>query len=437
MLRRFRLPAAAVAAGLPALLAGMLAAPTATVLVGPDDTMVRTVNVDPPPSAPTDEDLGLDGAHPPVDTAPQLVDGSSPGRRRRPQPRPAGRGCPARRSRPGCCSPTATPPPRCARSDPACHLHWSLVAGIGKVESGHAYDGALDRRGRTTVADPRAGAQRGGRRRRDRRHRRRAVRRRHHLGPRGGADAVHPVVLGGLGPGRRRRRHAATRPTSTTPRWPPRRYLCAGDRDLERRERPPQRRLQLQPLVGLRRPGAGLGRRLRHRHDAGRARSPPPATVGAERRSPPAAATDRRAAAPPGRPRRPHPAPTPDAAVPREPPASAAPPSGEPEPAPSRPVGPRRRPQPGAHRHPAGALPDRDPDRQPDRHRRPATRRPPPRRRRRRPTPTPDADPDGHRPDPRRPDPDADARPRPAGTAGTLTANSLRARAAAWQTARP
>ncbi len=36
-------------------------------------------------------------------------------------------------------------------SDQACHLHWSLVAGIGKVESGHAYNGALDRRGRTTA----------------------------------------------------------------------------------------------------------------------------------------------------------------------------------------------------------------------------------------------------------------------------------------------
>ena len=35
------------------------------------------------------------------------------------------------------------------RSDPACHLHWSLVAAIGKVESGHAYGGALDRSGRT------------------------------------------------------------------------------------------------------------------------------------------------------------------------------------------------------------------------------------------------------------------------------------------------
>ncbi len=35
------------------------------------------------------------------------------------------------------------------RSDPACHLPWSLLAGIGQVESGQAYDGAIDRKGRT------------------------------------------------------------------------------------------------------------------------------------------------------------------------------------------------------------------------------------------------------------------------------------------------
>ena len=34
-------------------------------------------------------------------------------------------------------------------SDPGCHLSWSLVAAIGKVESGHAYGGRVDRAGRT------------------------------------------------------------------------------------------------------------------------------------------------------------------------------------------------------------------------------------------------------------------------------------------------
>ncbi len=35
------------------------------------------------------------------------------------------------------------------RSDAGCHLGWPLLAGIGKVESGHAYGGAVDRRGDT------------------------------------------------------------------------------------------------------------------------------------------------------------------------------------------------------------------------------------------------------------------------------------------------
>jgi hypothetical protein len=35
------------------------------------------------------------------------------------------------------------------RSNPGCRLGWPLLAGIGKVESGHAYGGAVDRRGDT------------------------------------------------------------------------------------------------------------------------------------------------------------------------------------------------------------------------------------------------------------------------------------------------
>lgn len=37
------------------------------------------------------------------------------------------------------------------RSDPGCRLTWPLLAGIGKVESGHAYGGAVDRTGDTLV----------------------------------------------------------------------------------------------------------------------------------------------------------------------------------------------------------------------------------------------------------------------------------------------
>jgi len=36
-----------------------------------------------------------------------------------------------------------------SRSDAGCHLSWPLLAGIGKVESGHAYGGAVDRHGDT------------------------------------------------------------------------------------------------------------------------------------------------------------------------------------------------------------------------------------------------------------------------------------------------
>jgi hypothetical protein len=36
-----------------------------------------------------------------------------------------------------------------ARTDPGCRLDWPLLAGIGKVESGHAYGGAVDHRGDT------------------------------------------------------------------------------------------------------------------------------------------------------------------------------------------------------------------------------------------------------------------------------------------------
>ena len=37
------------------------------------------------------------------------------------------------------------------RDDASCHLDWPLLAGIGKVESGHAYGGEVDRHGDTLV----------------------------------------------------------------------------------------------------------------------------------------------------------------------------------------------------------------------------------------------------------------------------------------------
>jgi hypothetical protein len=38
-----------------------------------------------------------------------------------------------------------------ARTDPGCRVGWPLLAAVGKVESGHAYGGAVDRRGDTLI----------------------------------------------------------------------------------------------------------------------------------------------------------------------------------------------------------------------------------------------------------------------------------------------
>lgn len=149
---RLGLPVVAAAAGLPALLAGMVVAPAPHVLVGPRDDTVRTMLVDAPPSPLTDDRLGLDGAHPPVDPSAQLLGQTLGGGDSH---RDRSRGVPVR------VSGTALP----ARvllayrnaaadlrsSDPSCHLSWSLLAGIGQVESGQAYGGAVDRQGRTLV----------------------------------------------------------------------------------------------------------------------------------------------------------------------------------------------------------------------------------------------------------------------------------------------
>ncbi len=143
------LPAAALAAGLPVLLTGMLLAPSPSLLVGPDPDTVRTVLADDPPTQPTDAGDLLSGAHPVTDPGTQVLDAALESTARDDR----NRGVPVR------VSGTALP----ARvllayrnaaaslrgSDPGCHLSWSLVAGIGKVESGHAFGGAVDRQGRT------------------------------------------------------------------------------------------------------------------------------------------------------------------------------------------------------------------------------------------------------------------------------------------------
>lgn len=140
--------AAALAAGLPTLVAGLLGSTAAQLTLGPDDSIVRTHTVPAPAAGPDDAALGLVGAHPPTGTSVQVVDSSSG------QGEGDGsRGVPIR------VSGTALPArvllayrnaaDDLRRSDPACHLPWSLLAGIGQVESGQASNGAIDRKGRT------------------------------------------------------------------------------------------------------------------------------------------------------------------------------------------------------------------------------------------------------------------------------------------------
>ena len=148
--RWFGLPVAALAAGLPALLAGMLVAPSPAALVGADGDTVRTVLAADQPQ-PAEVGDSLDGAHPVTDpgTATQVLDtrldsGARDDRNRGVPVRVSGTALPARvllAYRNAAAS--------LRDSDAGCHLSWSLVAGIGKVESGHAFGGAVDRKGRT------------------------------------------------------------------------------------------------------------------------------------------------------------------------------------------------------------------------------------------------------------------------------------------------
>jgi hypothetical protein len=139
--------AAALAAGLPTLLAGLLGSTAAHLTLGPDDSMVRTHTVPAPAAGPDDAALGLVGAHPPTGTPLQAVDstGESEGDGSRGVPiRVSGTALPAR-----VLLAYRNAADDLRRSDPACHLPWSLLAGIGQVESGQASNGAIDRKGHT------------------------------------------------------------------------------------------------------------------------------------------------------------------------------------------------------------------------------------------------------------------------------------------------
>jgi len=145
----FRPPAAAVAAGLPVLLVGLL---TSHAPAGqqPHAETVRTHLVAPHagaglPAGSLDE--ALDGAHPPTNPLVETVaaaGGPGSGTDRGIPLRLTGAALPAR-----VLLAYKVAAADLRASDPGCHLPWYLLAGIGQVESGQAYGGAADRQGRT------------------------------------------------------------------------------------------------------------------------------------------------------------------------------------------------------------------------------------------------------------------------------------------------
>ena len=95
-----------------------------------------------------------------------------------------------------------------AEEEPECGIDWTTIAAIGAIESDHGSHGGtlLDAERRTPsrpiigrALDGNGVAKIDG-------HRRRRPRRRRHVGPRGRADAVHPLDLGQVGQRRERRR---------------------------------------------------------------------------------------------------------------------------------------------------------------------------------------------------------------------------------------
>lgn len=145
LLRRYVAPAAAAAA--PLLVAGLLGGLAQTPEAG-DGPMVRAVPVNGPLGADesTEDPLAddLTGAHPvtfPSATA-EVV--TAEARETAPAPDFSDRALPGR-----VLTAYRAAARSLGRSDSACHLPWTLLAGIGKVESGHAYGGAVDRTGLT------------------------------------------------------------------------------------------------------------------------------------------------------------------------------------------------------------------------------------------------------------------------------------------------
>ena len=142
------------------------------------------------------------------------------------------------------------------RADPACHLGWTTLAGIGWVESQHGTiggrvlesDGRSDRPVLGPVLDGRGDVARSGGDGR--------------LGSRRGAAAVPAVHVGRAGPRTATGTASPTRRTSTTRRWP-RPATCARRAATSRRAPGGWRRACLQPCRRLRARGLRRGVGLR------------------------------------------------------------------------------------------------------------------------------------------------------------------------------
>jgi hypothetical protein len=150
VLSRRLVPAAAASgvAVVPALVAALVAGAVPVPGGGDGPTVHAVVTTGPLGYVgnPADPFPPLDGAHPVtrplgvVDVRPAVSRGHAPG------PDVSDTALPAR-----VLAAYRSAARSLGRTDPACELDWTLLAGIGKVESGHAYGGAVDRAGDTLV----------------------------------------------------------------------------------------------------------------------------------------------------------------------------------------------------------------------------------------------------------------------------------------------
>ena len=152
-------------------------------------------------------------------------------------------------------------------ADTTCHLPWQLVAAIGRVESDHGrvHGSHLDEQRARPAGDLRAASRRDPGHRAHRRHRRRDCSTATNdfdraVGPMQFIPSTWSVVgVDADGDTQRDPQDIDDAALATAV------YLCSGDDDLGTDDRPAVLGLPLQPQRGVRRPGAGVLRRVRQR----------------------------------------------------------------------------------------------------------------------------------------------------------------------------